>query len=96
MQVTSPDGGETQISGDMILIATCSFPYNPPELSVDGKLVYDLPALEEIRQRRIQDVESLDPGIRRLVNPHIYHVSLSQELWNLKQEMIAQATGAMK
>lgn len=62
----------------------------------DGKLVYDLPALEDIRQRRIQDVDSLDPGIRRLVNPHIYHVSLSQELWNLKQEMIAQATGAIK
>ena len=41
MQVTSPDGGETQISGDMILIATGSVPYNPPELSVDGKLVYD-------------------------------------------------------
>jgi nicotinate phosphoribosyltransferase len=33
----------------------------------------------------------LDPGIRRLVNPHIYHVSLSQELWELKQNLIAEA-----
>jgi len=40
VQVTSPDG-ETQISGDIILIATGSSPYNPPEISVDGKLIYD-------------------------------------------------------
>lgn len=56
-----------------------------------GELVYDLPTLEEIRQRRIVDVEALDPGIRRLVNPHIYHVSLSQALWDLKQGLIEAA-----
>lgn len=61
-----------------------------------GKLVYDLPPLEEIRQRRQQDVEALDPGIRRLVNPHIYHVSLTQKLWDLKQELIAQARQGLK
>ena len=46
----------------------------------EGKLLYTLPSLEEIRARRIADVEALDPGIRRLVNPHIYHVSLTQRL----------------
>jgi nicotinate phosphoribosyltransferase len=61
-----------------------------------GKLVYDLPTLEEIRARRRRDVEALDPGIRRLVNPHIYHVSISQELWDLKQELIAQARQGIK
>jgi len=40
IQVTS-HAGEMQISGDIILIATGSVPYNPPELPVDGKLVYD-------------------------------------------------------
>jgi NAD(P) transhydrogenase len=40
VQVTSPDG-DIQISGDIILIATGSAPYNPPEIPVDGKLVYD-------------------------------------------------------
>jgi hypothetical protein len=25
------------------------------------------------------------------VNPHIYHVSLSEKLWNLKQQLIADA-----
>ena len=56
-----------------------------------GQLVYDLPSLDEIRQQRIQDIEALDPGIRRLVNPHIYHVSLSQQLWDLKEGLIAAA-----
>ncbi|HMN28486.1 MAG TPA: nicotinate phosphoribosyltransferase [Caldilineaceae bacterium] len=56
-----------------------------------GRLVYDLPALEEIRQQRTADIEALDTGIRRLVNPHVYHVSLSQRLWDLKQELIEAA-----
>jgi len=51
----------------------------------------DLPSLAEMRQHRNDDVERLDPGIRRLVNPHIYHVSLTQSLWDLKQQLIAQA-----
>jgi hypothetical protein len=25
------------------------------------------------------------------MNPHIYHVSLSENLWNLKQKLIAEA-----
>ncbi|MFN8441813.1 MAG: nicotinate phosphoribosyltransferase [Caldilineaceae bacterium] len=57
-----------------------------------GKTYDTAPSLSEIRQRRQDDVESLDPGIRRLVNPHIYHVSLSERLWNLRQETIAAAT----
>jgi NAD(P) transhydrogenase len=40
IQVTSADGGK-QLSGDIILVATGSSPYNPPEIPVDGKLVYD-------------------------------------------------------
>ena len=57
----------------------------------EGKLVYDLPSIEEVRERRKADVSRLDPGVRRLVNPHIYHVSLTQRLWNLKQELIGSA-----
>ena len=56
-----------------------------------GKLVYPLPPLDEIRKGRVADVERLDPGIRRLVNPHIYHVSLTPKLWELKQNLIAEA-----
>jgi nicotinate phosphoribosyltransferase len=61
------------------------------EILQEGQLRVDLPPLAELRQRRLRDVEALDPGIRRLVNPHIYHVSLSQSLWDLKQALIRNA-----
>ncbi len=60
-----------------------------------GKLVYDLPTIEEIRRRRQADVERLDAGVRRIMNPHIYHVSLSEQLWHLKQTLINQAEQAL-
>ncbi len=47
--------------------------------------------IDEARKRREADLEALDPGVRRLVNPHVYHVSLSARLWELKQEMITEA-----
>ncbi len=56
-----------------------------------GKIPHPLPNLEEMRHRRIKDIEVLDSGVRRLMNPHIYHVSLSQKLWNLKQELIEKS-----
>jgi len=40
MRVSSPDG-ETEISGDIILIATGSSPYHPPGIPFDGDLIYD-------------------------------------------------------
>ncbi len=57
----------------------------------DGNLVYALPTIEEMRQIRQADVEHLDPGVKRLINPHTYHVSLTQRLWHLKQELIRSA-----
>ena len=57
----------------------------------EGKLVCDLPSIETMRQRREADVARLDPGVRRLINPHIYHVSLTERLWTLKQDLIASA-----
>ncbi len=59
----------------------------------EGKLVYDLPDLETIRATRQADVARLDSGVRRLINPHIYHVSLTETLWDLKQELIMRARG---
>jgi nicotinate phosphoribosyltransferase len=53
-----------------------------------GKLVIELPSIEDMRRLRVQDVERLDPGVRRIMNPHIYHVSLTQGLWDLKQSLI--------
>jgi nicotinate phosphoribosyltransferase len=63
------------------------------EVLREGKLVYDLPSIEEMRAQRIEDTERLDPGVMRLINPHIYHVSLTQELWDLKEQLIASTLG---
>jgi nicotinate phosphoribosyltransferase len=54
----------------------------------DGILVCDLPTIDEMRERRQADLERLDPGVRRIINPHVYHVSLTEALWHLKQELI--------
>ena len=58
------------------------------EVLKDDKIVYDFPSIEEIRARRKKDIDSLDTGVKRLINPHLYHVSLSQKLWDLKQDLI--------
>ena len=57
----------------------------------DGELVVDLPDLEHMRKIRQWDVDHLDPGVRRIMYPHIYHVSLTKRLWDLKQQLIQDA-----
>ncbi|MGE5861270.1 MAG: nicotinate phosphoribosyltransferase, partial [Ignavibacteria bacterium] len=59
----------------------------------DGKIVYDFPSIEVMRKKRASDLERLDPGVKRLINPHLYHVSISQKLWELKQELINEIKG---
>ena len=54
----------------------------------EGRQVCDLPAIEDMRRKRQADVERLDPGVRRLMNPHIYHVSVTKRLWDFKQAII--------
>ena len=60
------------------------------EMMLDGgRRVFPLGGVAEAQSRRAADLERLDPGVRRLVNPHIYHVSLSPGLSDLKQKMLA-------
>lgn len=63
------------------------------EILREGRLVYELPSIEEMRARREADIGRLDPGVKRLINPHIYHVSLTETLWKLKQSLIASLSG---
>ncbi len=58
-----------------------------------GKLVYDLPALKEIRARAQQQLAMLHPGIKRLENPHQYPAGLELSLHELKMELILRAKG---
>ena len=50
----------------------------------------DLHDLAAAADRRIADVEALDPGVRRLVNPHTYHVSITDELFELRRRLLAE------
>lgn len=58
------------------------------EVFLDGCRVGEPPDLETMRARRIADLDRLDPGVKRLMNPHLYHVSLSQKLWDTKYDMV--------
>lgn len=59
----------------------------------EGQLAYEFPDLTEIREQREADVHRLDVGVKRLINPHIYHVSLTRRLWELKRELVEEALG---
>ncbi len=55
-----------------------------------GKMVYDMPKLEEIRQYCKEQLNTLWEEILRFENPHEYYVDLSCELWKLKNNMLEQ------
>ena len=56
-----------------------------------GKRTVDAPPLASLRERCETDLARLDAGVKRLLNPHIYHVSLTEALWNLKQDLVRSA-----
>lgn len=58
---------------------------------VKGQLVYRTPSLVEIQQHARQEKEFFSPEMRRLVNPHLYHVDLSEKLWSLKNQLLSEA-----
>ncbi len=58
----------------------------------DGKLVYEFPSIDEIREIRRKDIDRLDPGVKRLINPHYYHVSISDKLYRMKMNLIEKIT----
>lgn len=62
------------------------------EVFRDGTRLQRNDSIEEMRARRQADLARLDPGVRRLVNPHVYHVSLTRQLWNLKQSLVEKTT----
>lgn len=53
-----------------------------------GKLVYQLPKLEEIQQYCSDQMDTLWDEVKRFDNPHNYYVDLSQKLWNTKYDLI--------
>ena len=54
----------------------------------NGKLVYKLPSLPEIRAYCLQQVDTLWEEVKRFDNPHKYYVDLSQRLWDVKHGLL--------
>ncbi|WP_114490397.1 nicotinate phosphoribosyltransferase [Halanaerobium sp. ST460_2HS_T2] len=55
-----------------------------------GKLVYDSPQVAEIKEYAEKEKESLGAEYKRLTNPHIMKVDLSDKLYELKQKLIKE------
>lgn len=55
-----------------------------------GKLVYESPTLEEIRERCKVQVAALWDETKRFENPEPYIVDLSKDLWELKQKLLEE------
>ena len=53
-----------------------------------GVLVYGCPRLDDIRGYCLEQIETLWEETRRFENPQPYYIDLSQELWELRAELI--------
>lgn len=53
-----------------------------------GKLVYEVPNVEEIRSYCLTEISNLWDEVLRFENPHKYYVDLSQKLWQIKNDLI--------
>jgi nicotinate phosphoribosyltransferase len=58
-----------------------------------GKRVYDIPELEEVRQRARRQSDTFHWAIKRFVNPHGYPVGLELGLHERKTQLILKARG---
>lgn len=59
-----------------------------------GELCQDFPSLTEVRQRSLKSLASLRAEHKRLVNPDIYWVGLSDDLFSLRRELLSLSTQA--
>lgn len=53
-----------------------------------GKVVYSSPSVMEIQEFAKNESEKLWQEVLRFENPHTYYVDLSNDLWNLKQNLL--------
>ena len=58
-------------------------------LFLNGECKYERKSVMEIRDYVQTELNSLWKEYKRLINPEIYKVDLSEDLWNLKTGMVA-------
>ena len=61
------------------------------EVVHDGGPAATAPSIDELADRCRRDVDRLDAGVLRLVNPHRYHVSITDRLHRLREQLVADA-----
>ncbi len=55
-----------------------------------GELIYDCPKLSEIKAHMLCEMDTFWDQYKRIMNPHVYKVDLSDRLWTLKQSMLSR------
>lgn len=60
------------------------------QLFDSGKLVYNNPSIEEIREYCAEQIKTLWPQTLRFENPQTYYVDLSKDLFDMKQRLIEE------
>lgn len=60
-----------------------------------GKLIYQCPTLEESARYRKEELGQFWDEYKRLRNPHIYKVDLSDGLYELKQKLLSELHGVL-
>lgn len=62
----------------------------------NGRLVYELPTLQQIRENCTKSVGTLWQEVTRFENPHVYYVDYSTELWELRGRLIQENANKVK
>ena len=65
-------------------------------LFIDGRQVYDCPSMADIQHYAKAELSTFWEESKRLMNPHVYKVDLSDELYTLKQKLIEELRNARK
>ncbi len=56
-----------------------------------GKLVYERPSLDELKQYCAEQVDTLWDEYKRFENPQTYYVDLSQKLYDIRQKLLHES-----
>ena len=59
----------------------------------EGKLIRKLPALQEIQTVTRSNLQALDGTFKRIINPHIYRVSISDSVKRTKETILKRYLG---
>ena len=84
--------------GDFFVMRKDSYKYSRPLLSQkmkDGRRISEKRELHEIQAYAASSLEHLHKSYKRQINPHIYKVSLSRRLRDLKMDLILKVRGAV-